>query len=275
MATSTTGTATGALPVLEVQDVVVSFSGFVVLNHLDFSLGEGELRFLIGPNGAGKTTLMDLISGKAKPASGHVVMRYRPDGVIGEGDVREVRVEKQQEHELVRHGLARKFQTPSVFRSLTCFENLEVSLGYRAMLPALLRPVSSAQRDRIYAALETVGLTARARTIAGSLSHGELQWLEIALLLVQEPSILLLDEPVAGMTRREREQTGELLHQLEGRHSILITEHDMDFVRQFSRTVTVMHQGRLLAEGNVADIQSNPEVVEVYLGRAHAKAMAG
>ncbi|MEX2375978.1 MAG: urea ABC transporter ATP-binding protein UrtD [Dehalococcoidia bacterium] len=266
-------TSPDALPVIEVQGVTVSFSGFVVLNHLDFALGEGELRFLIGPNGAGKTTLMDLISGKIKPDSGHVVMRYRPDGVIGQGEVREVRVEKQQEHQLVRHGLARKFQTPSVFRSLTCFENLEVALGYRTMLPALLLPASASQRERVYAALETVGLSARARTLAGSLSHGELQWLEIALLLVQEPSVLLLDEPVAGMTRREREQTGELLHELEGRHSILVTEHDMDFVRQFSRTVTVLHQGRLLAEGSVSDIQSNPDVVEVYLGRARAEAI--
>ena len=249
--------------VIELNDIVVSFDGFVVLDHLDFALGEGELRFLIGPNGAGKTTLMDLVSGKTKPTEGRATLRAR----FG-SELREVNIAQHQEHELVRLGLARKFQTPSVFRSLTCFENLEVALGFRSVLPALLRRLKPEQRERIEETLAIVGLSERSQVLAGSLSHGQLQWLEIAMLLVQEPSVLLLDEPVAGMTRQERETTGELLHRLEGKHSILITEHDMDFVRQFSRTVTVLHQGRLLAEGAVADIQSNPEVVEVYLGRA-------
>ena len=249
--------------VIELHDIVVSFDGFVVLDHLDFALGEGELRFLIGPNGAGKTTLMDLVSGKTKPTEGRVMLRARSGG-----ELREVNIAQHQEHELVRLGLARKFQTPSVFRSLTCFENLEVALGFRSLLPSLLRRLGRDDRDRIHATLETVGLTDRVHVLAGALSHGQLQWLEIAMLLVQEPSVLLLDEPVAGMTRQERETTGGLLHRLEGKHSILITEHDMDFVRQFSRTVTVLHQGRLLAEGAVADIQSNPEVIEVYLGRS-------
>lgn len=258
-----TSTPEAAISVIGVEQVVIAFDGFVVIDHLDFSLAEGELRFLIGPNGAGKTTLMDLVSGKVKPTEGRVTLRTR------RGDrLREVDIAKHQEHELVRLGLARKFQTPSVFRSLTCFENLEVALGFRALLPSLLRRLGRADRDRIHDTLETVGLADRAHVLAGSLSHGQLQWLEIAMLLVQEPSVLLLDEPVAGMTRQERDTTGELLHRLEGKHSILITEHDMDFVRQFSRTVTVLHQGRLLAEGTVADIQSNPEVVEVYLGRS-------
>ncbi len=249
--------------VIELDDIVVSFDGFVVLDHLDFALGEGELRFLIGPNGAGKTTLMDLVSGKTKPTAGRATLRARS----GEG-LREVSIAEHQEHELVRLGLARKFQTPSVFRSLTCFENLEVAVGFRSLLPSLLRRLKTEQRERIEETLAVVGLSERAHVLAGALSHGQLQWLEIAMLLVQEPSVLLLDEPVAGMTRQERETTGELLHRLEGKHSILITEHDMDFVRQFSRTVTVLHQGRLLAEGTVAEIQSNPEVVEVYLGRS-------
>jgi len=260
MATSAPETA---VSVIGVEQVVVAFDGFVVIDHLDFSLGEGELRFLIGPNGAGKTTLMDLVSGKVKPTEGRVTLRMR----LGDR-LREVDIARHQEHELVRIGLARKFQTPSVFRSLTCFENLEVALGFRALLPSLLRRLGRDERERIHETLEVVGLSDRAHVLAGSLSHGQLQWLEIAMLLVQEPSVLLLDEPVAGMTRQERETTGELLHRLEGKHSILITEHDMDFVRQFSRTVTVLHQGRLLAEGGVADIQSNPEVVEVYLGRS-------
>ncbi len=253
------------LPVLDVDDVVVAFDRFVVLDHLSFQLQEGELRFLIGPNGAGKTTLMDLISGKIRPQSGRVRFRSR-----AEGEPREVDVLKQGEHDLVRLGLARKFQAPSVFKSLTCFQNLEVSVGFRSRLPSLLRPASEDQRDRVHAALETVGLSPRADAVAGSLSHGEQQWLEIALLLVQEPSVLLLDEPVAGMTRREREATGELLHALEGKHSVLVTEHDMDFVRQFSRRVTVLHQGRMLAEGSVDEIQANEDVVEVYLGRSRA-----
>jgi len=258
-----TSTPEAAVSVIGVEQVVVAFDGFVVIDHLDFSLSEGELRFLIGPNGAGKTTLMDLVSGKVKPTEGRVTLRTR------QGDrLREVDIARHQEHELVRLGLARKFQTPSVFRSLTCFENLEVALGFRALLPSLLRRLGRDERERIHETLEVVGLSDRAHVLAGSLSHGQLQWLEIAMLLVQEPSVLLLDEPVAGMTRQERETTGELLHRLEGKHSILITEHDMDFVRQFSRTVTVLHQGRLLAEGEVADIQSNPEVVEVYLGRS-------
>ena len=265
MATDVLGTATAAI---EVEDIVVAFDRFVVLDHLSFSLGEGELRFLIGPNGAGKTTLMDVLSGKTRPTSGRVHLRSR------RGDlVRDVDVLKQQEHELVRYGLVRKFQAPSLFKSLTCYENLEVALGFRSVLPSLLRPASRRQRERIHSALETVGLEGRTNVLAGSLSHGEKQWLEIALLLVQEPAVLLLDEPVAGMTRQEREATGELLHSLEGRHSVLVTEHDMDFVRQFSRTVTVLHQGRVIAEGPVSEIQSNAEVVEVCLGRSHALAV--
>ena len=257
-----------ATPVIEVEDVVVAFDRFVVLDRLSFVLGEGELRFLIGPNGAGKTTLMDVLSGKTRPTSGRVNLRTRRGDTVHEIDVLE-----QEEHDLVRHGLARKFQAPSLFKSLTCYENLEVALGFRSLLTSLLRPASKDQRERIHLTLEVVGLGDRADVLAGALAHGEKQWLEIALLLVQEPTVLLLDEPVAGMTRQEREATGALLHSLEGKHSILITEHDMDFVREFSRIVTVLHQGRVIAEGPVTEIQSNADVVEVYLGRSHALAV--
>jgi urea transport system ATP-binding protein len=253
-----------SLPVIEVNQAVVSFDGFVVLDHLDFTLREGELRFLIGPNGAGKTTLMDLLSGKVRLAEGRARLRSRHGG-----RVREVDLLRQQRHRIVHLGLSRKFQTPSVFASLTCYQNLEVALGFRSMLPSLFRRLPVQERERIHEALERVGLSQRAHVLAGSLAHGERQWLEIALLLVQEPRVLLLDEPVAGMTRRERERTGELLHSLEGQHTILITEHDMEFVRQFARTVTVLHQGRILAEGPVDAVQSDPAVIEVYLGRSH------
>ncbi len=261
---ATASASNQTLPILEVQQALVSFDGFVVIDHLDFALRQGELRFLIGPNGAGKTTLMDLISGKTKMNAGRVILRTRQ----GE-QVKEVNLGRRQQHQVVRLGLSRKFQTPSVFPSLTCYENLEVAIGYHALLPRLLWRTSRDQQDRIHEVLTTVGLTERASVLAGSLSHGERQWLEIALLLVQNPSVLLLDEPVAGMTRRERERTGELLHELEGQHTILITEHDMEFVRQFARTVTVLHQGRVLAEGPVSHVQADPQVIEVYLGRSH------
>ncbi|MEZ4504178.1 MAG: urea ABC transporter ATP-binding protein UrtD [Dehalococcoidia bacterium] len=253
--------------VIELEEATVSFDGFVVLNHLDFALGDGELRFLIGPNGAGKTTLMDVISGKVRLDSGRVRFRNRKVVLNALTDLN-----RQQRHQIVRLGIGRKFQTPSVYRSLTCFENLEVSMGFRSSIFRLLRRPPAEARERLMATLEEVGLAHRSQTLAGALSHGEQQWLEIAMLLVQEPRVLLLDEPVAGMTRRERERTGELIHSLEGRHSILITEHDMDFVRQFSRKVTVLHQGSVLAEGTVDVIQSDPAVMEVYLGRSAARA---
>ena len=249
--------------VLIVRDLVVSFDGFVVLNHLDFELENGELRFLIGPNGAGKTTLMDVLSGKTRPDSGEVTFVTKE--VVAHP---RIDVTRTAQHKLVRLGLGRKFQTPSVYQSLTCWENLEVSLGFRSGLIALLRGLGSRQREKVASTLEQVRLIDRANVQAGALSHGERQWLEIAMLLVQEPSLLLLDEPIAGMTGRERERTGELLHELEGRHSIVVTEHDMAFVREFSRTVTVLHQGRMLAEGPVSEIQANAEVTEVYLGRS-------
>jgi urea transport system ATP-binding protein len=240
--------------ILSVNQVTIKFDGFTVLDNLDFSMGYGELRFLIGPNGAGKTTLLDIITGKARPASGHVLF----DGA----DVRGA-----SEHMLVRRGIGRKFQTPAIFPSLSVAQNVEAALGFHEPLLGLLRPLPSAARDRLEHALETVGLAGKAPRPAGTLSHGEKQWLEIGMLLAQAPKLLLLDVPVAGMTRRERERTGELLHAIGQRRSTLVVEHDMEFVRQFARTVTVLHGGRVLCEGTIDQVQANQRVVEVYLGR--------
>jgi len=251
-----------ASEMLAVRDASVSFDGFTVLDRLNLSVTTGELRFLIGPNGAGKTTLLDMITGKLRPASGQVIY---------DGDID---VARHQEHELVRLGIGRKFQTPAVYASLTAFQNLEVALGFRSRTASLFRALRSTERDRIAATLEKVGLLARAAAVAGSLSHGEQQWLEIGMLLVQDPKLVLLDEPVAGMTRHERDKTGELLHLLEQSHTVIVTEHDMDFVRQFARTVTVLHMGRVIKEGRMEEVQSDPEVIEVYLGRGKVTAVA-
>jgi urea transport system ATP-binding protein len=240
---------------LSLDDITVAFDGFTVLNQLHLHIEEGELRFLIGPNGAGKTTLMDMVCGKVKPVSGTALY----DGKID--------ITKQSEHMLVRYGIARKFQTPAIYRSLTCYEHLEVAIGYRRPLPALFGGMKRDEKNRIWEVLDTVGLRERAKEKAGALSHGEQQWLEIAMLLVQEPKLLLLDEPVAGMTGQERDKTGELLHTLAGKHTILVTEHDMQFVRNYSRTVTVLHLGKVLMEGTMDEVQQDSTVVDVYLGR--------
>ena len=240
--------------ILSVEGLTVSFDGFTVLNELDLSIGYGEMRFLIGPNGAGKTTLIDVITGKSKPSRGRIMF----DGTTD--------LSRRQEHQLVRLGVGRKFQTPSVYSSLTVYENLEVMLGFRSRVTGLLRKLRRGEGDRIMDTLERVGLSLRARDVAGGLSHGEKQWLEIGMLLVQEPKLLLLDEPVAGMTRRERDRTGELLQSIGGDRSVLVVEHDMDFVRQFAQTVTVLHLGKVLSEGTMEDVQQDPEVIRAYLG---------
>jgi urea transport system ATP-binding protein len=247
---------------LSLQGVTVEFDGFVVLDRLSLDLARGELRFLIGPNGAGKTTMLDVITGKTRPQAGRVVY----DGQV---DVRH-----HSEDALVRLGIGRKFQTPAVYPSLSVAENVEVALGGRGGLARLLRPASSEEAGRAQAALETVGLAARRRERAGVLSHGEKQWLEIAMLLVAEPKLMLLDEPVAGMTRAERDRTGELIHAIvavPGR-TVLVVEHDMAFVRRYASTVTVLHEGAVLSEGTMAQVQGDPRVVEVYLGRSGQRA---
>jgi urea transport system ATP-binding protein len=243
------------VPILEVSDLVVSFDGFHAIDGLDLAVDEGELRFLIGPNGAGKTTLIDAITGLARAAEGSVQFDGRE--LLG-----------RREHEIVRHGVGRTFQTPSVFDQLTVVENLDLAASFRMRLHRLARRRRGVG-DRVAEAMETVGLSAQAELAAGVLSHGQKQWLEIAMLLVQEPRILLLDEPVAGMSIDERTRTGALLQTVARTRTLIVVEHDMDFVRRFASTVTVMHEGRILCEGSVADVQGNHVVQEVYLGRAH------
>ena len=240
--------------ILSVEALTVNFDGFTVLDSLDFTLGYGEMRFLIGPNGAGKTTLIDVITGKARPDQGRVLFDGRIDLV------------RRQEHDLVRLGIGRKFQTPAVFSSLTVFQNLEVAVGFRNRLQGLFRPLPQKDADRIHATLEQVGLLEQASKRASILSHGEKQWLEIGMLLVQDLKLLLLDEPVAGMTRPERECTGELLQDIAHDRSVLVVEHDMEFVRQFASKVTVLHLGRVLSEGPMEMVQLDPAVIKAYLG---------
>jgi urea transport system ATP-binding protein len=244
--------------ILDVRELTVSFDGFKALDGLDFFMQRGELRFVIGPNGAGKTTLLDVITGKTHPDQGAAWF----DGSLN--------VLRLPEHVLVRNGIARKFQTPSIFRSLSVYQNLEVSAGFADGLARLLRNQSERLRRRIEPVLALIGLQNRRNTPAGTLAHGEKQWLEIGMLLVQEPKLLLLDEPVAGMTRPERMRTGELLLQITKQCSVLVVEHDMEFLRNFASTVSVLHMGRLLCQGPVQQVQSDPRVVEVYLGRGHS-----
>ncbi|WP_322796352.1 ABC transporter ATP-binding protein [Tepidiforma sp.] len=270
--------------ILKAENLRLSFDGFAVLDNLSLVIARGELRFLIGPNGAGKTTFMDVISGKVRPDSGRVLFDPTvpasgdpyPSAIEIHGEIRfeGLDLTRMSEDAIVRAGIARKFQTPSVFNSLSVARNLAVAAAFRDRFYRHLLPTPRERRERIAEALDTVGLSHRADVLAGALSHGERQWLEIAMLLVQSPRVLLLDEPIAGMTREERERTGELLHRLAGAHTILITEHDMDFVRQFARTVTVLHQGRVLREGTIDEIQQDPVVQQVYLGRQHTIAGA-
>ncbi len=244
---------------LDVRDVHVSFDGIKVLDGLSLALKPGELRFLIGPNGAGKTTLLDVISGKTRPHGGQVLF----DGHHALGT---------PAYELARLGMGRKFQTPAVFVSLTVRENLEVAGSYRDRGMDLLFPARARVRELLAQILEMTGLGAQADRKAGLLSHGQQQWLEIGMLLMQKPKLLLLDEPVAGLTRAERNRTSDLLHAIRDRCSILIVEHDMAFVRQFDATVTVLHQGRVLVEGPMSLVEADERVLEVYLGRVEDRA---
>ncbi|MDA0262985.1 MAG: urea ABC transporter ATP-binding protein UrtD [Chloroflexi bacterium] len=246
----------GTQNILSVSDVTISFDGFTVLDNLGFFINRGEMRFLIGPNGAGKTTLLDVITGKSKPDRGIVTF----DG--------EVNLSRRSEHAVVKLGISRKFQAPTVFNSLSILQNLETSVRFRNRVIGMFRSLSATQSQIVQQTLELIGFEGRAHRNAGVLSHGERQWLEIGMLLVQEPKLLLLDEPVAGMTRRERDRTGELLQEIARERSVLVVEHDMEFVRRFAKTVTVLHQGKVLSEGTMDMVQQDPKVVHAYLGRS-------
>jgi len=241
--------------ILYLEGVTVSFEGFRALNDLNLYIDDGELRCIIGPNGAGKTTMMDVITGKTRPDRGQVFFGQN------------VNLLRLTEPQIARAGIGRKFQKPTVFENHTVFENLELAIeGERSVWMTLTRGLDGEQRDRIDQVLKLIRLEDAATRRAGALSHGQKQWLEIGMLLVQNPRVLLVDEPVAGMTGEETERTAELLTNLAGERSIIVVEHDMAFVRSIARTVTVLHEGRALAEGRMQDIQNDQRVMEVYLG---------
>jgi len=242
--------------ILTLEGVSKSFDGFKAINDLNFYMDEGELRVVIGPNGAGKSTMLDLITGRTKPDCGKIEFSKDTD------------LTALNESQINRLGIGRKFQTPSVYVDHTVFENIWLSLeGSRSLWSTLVSRLTSPQRDRIHAVLKTIGLGSKSDSKAGSLSHGQKQWLEIGMLLAQNPRLLLVDEPAAGMTDEETYETGQLLMSLAGRHSVIVIEHDMVFVRQIARTVTVLHQGSILCEGTVDQVQNDERVIEVYLGR--------
>jgi urea transport system ATP-binding protein len=248
-------------PLLELRALAVSFDGFRALDGVDLSVDEGELRFLIGPNGAGKTTLIDVVTGLVRQSEGSV--RFAGVELAG-----------RTEHEIVRLGIGRSFQTPTVFEQLTVVENLDLAASFRRRTAALLRRRRGVSAE-VAATLERVGLAGHAESPAKVLSHGQKQWLEIGMLLVQGPQLLLLDEPVAGMSPQERLDTGALLQELAGERTVVVVEHDMAFLRRFAHRVTVMHEGAILSEGSVEEVQGDPRVQEVYLGRARDERSGG
>lgn len=244
----------GQQRILSVKNLTVSFDGFKAVDNLSLSINERELRVVIGPNGAGKTTLLDMICGKTKPTSGSILFR-------------DIELVQMEEHQIVRAGVGRKFQNPSIYEDLTVMENLEISIpqahGVWASILFRRTPQVVARIDEV---ASQVNLKDQLRKKSGLLSHGQKQWLEIGMLLMQEPELMLLDEPVAGMSPREREQTAELLRTISLGKSLVVIEHDMDFVKSIASKVTVLHQGRLLSEGTIDQVQKDPRVIDVYLG---------
>ncbi|MCX7251268.1 MAG: urea ABC transporter ATP-binding protein UrtD [Burkholderiales bacterium] len=242
--------------ILYLEDVQVSFDGFKAINGLNLDIAPGELRCIIGPNGAGKTTMMDIITGKTRPDSGSVFFGSTIDLL------------RYKEPEIAALGIGRKFQKPTVFEELTVFENLELALAtHKGVWPSMTFGLNGEQKDRLSEVLQTIHLKDAVRRRSGDLSHGQKQWLEIGMLLMQEPKLLLLDEPVAGMTDEETARTAELFLTLKGKHSLMVVEHDMSFIRAISEKVTVLCDGAVLAEGTLDQVQADERVIEVYLGR--------
>jgi len=242
--------------VLYLEDISVSFDGFQALKKLSLSIDVGELRCVIGPNGAGKTTMMDVITGKTRPDEGTAFFGQTID------------LTRLSEAEIAHAGIGRKFQKPTIFEYLSVFENLELAMkADKRVRKSLFSSLSLHEKDLIAERLNTIRLNDSADRIAGLLSHGQKQWLEIGMLLMQEPKLLLLDEPVAGMSDEETERTGELFLSLAGKHSLVVVEHDMAFIEKIARKVTVLHEGGVLAEGPMNEVQNDPKVIEVYLGR--------
>ncbi|CAA0118236.1 urea ABC transporter ATP-binding protein UrtD [Zhongshania aliphaticivorans] len=241
---------------LYLNGVTKSFDGFKAINNLSLDIYPGELRAIIGPNGAGKSTMMDIITGKTRPDSGEVRFRDSID------------LTQYDEADIANLGIGRKFQKPTVIETLTVWENVELALaGTRSVLRALLHKLSSEQADKIDEVIKLVGLKAKTNDLAGSLSHGQKQWLEIGMLIVQGPELLLVDEPAAGMTDHETMETAALLKEINKDHTVVVVEHDMDFIKALDSKVTVLHEGGVLAEGRLEVVSANPRVIEVYLGR--------
>ena len=239
---------------LAIEDLTVSFDGFKAVDSLNLYVDKNELHVVIGPNGAGKTTVLDLICGKTKSTSGSIKFLNKE-------------LTKLSEHEIVREGVGRKFQTPSIYENLSVLENLEVSYPYgRGVFGSLMFKRTEKVLHKIHEIAKEIMLYDQLEVEAGLLSHGQKQWLEIGMLLIQDPQLLMLDEPVAGMSVKEREQTAELLNKISKGRSVLVIEHDMEFVERIADKVTVLHQGKILAAGNMKDVQKDPNVIEVYLG---------
>ncbi len=240
--------------VLAIEDLTVSFDGFKAIDSLNLYVDKNELRVIIGPNGAGKTTLLDMICGRTKETAGSIKFKNEEMTVL-------------PEYARVRKGIGRKFQTPSIYENLSVFQNLEVSYPKgRSVFGALVFKCDDEVKAKVESVALEIGLAETLKTEAGLLSHGQKQWLEIGMLLMQEPELLMLDEPIAGMSVRERELTAELLKRISSNRSVIVIEHDMEFVKKIAHKVTVMHQGKILAEGSMDKVQSDPTVIEVYLG---------
>ena len=241
-------------PILAIEDLTVSFDGFKAVDALNLYIDKNEVRVVIGPNGAGKTTVLDLICGRTRATNGSIMFKDQE-------------LTKLAEHEIVRAGVGRKFQTPSIYENLSVYQNLEVSFPRgRTVFGALKFKRTEDVAERVLKIAEEIYLDDQLETEAGLLSHGQKQWLEIGMLLMQEPELLMLDEPVAGMSVSERARTAELLSRVSKNRSVIVIEHDMEFVKNIAHRVTVLHQGKILAEGSMEEVQGDPRVIEVYLG---------